>query len=103
VARTTKSALLEESIDIRRRIERNEVVRALADAGKCVLFSTHMLWQAQEICDRVAVMAGGRLLGVGTVAELCARCGATDLRGAFFNMIEMAHLTADVREMVADE
>ena len=80
-----------------------QAVRALADAGKCVLFSTHMLWQAQEICDRVAVMAAGRLLGIGTVAELCARCGASDLRGAFFNMIEMAHLTADVREMVADE
>jgi sodium transport system ATP-binding protein len=79
-----------------------QAVRALADAGKCVVFSTHMLWQAEEICDRVAVMAGGRVLGVGTSAELRERCGAKYLREAFFKMIEEAHLTADPREMSAD-
>jgi sodium transport system ATP-binding protein len=80
-----------------------QAVRALADAGKCVVFSTHMLWQAQELCDRVAVMAAGRVLGVGTARELCDRCDAKDLREAFFKMIEAAHLTADPREMSADE
>src|SRR5258706_8867765 len=80
-----------------------QAVRALADAGKCVVFSTHMLWQAEEICDRLAVMAAGRVLGTGTAAELCERSGAKDLREAFFKMIEAAHLTADPREMVADE
>jgi sodium transport system ATP-binding protein len=80
-----------------------QAVRSLADAGKAVLFSTHMLWQAEEICDRLAVMAGGRVLGIGTAAELRERCGAKDLREAFFKMIEAANLTADRREMVADE
>jgi sodium transport system ATP-binding protein len=80
-----------------------QAVRRLADAGKCVVFSTHMLWQAEEICDRVAVMAAGRVLGVGTAAELRERTGAKDLREAFFTMIEAAHLTADPREMTADE
>jgi sodium transport system ATP-binding protein len=76
-----------------------QAVRALADAGKCVLFSTHMLWQAQEICDRVAVMAAGKVLGVGTTPELCAQTNTPDLRHAFFQMIESAHQTADAREM----
>src|SRR5258706_4352074 len=67
-------------------------VRALADAGKCVLFSTHMLWQAEEICDRLAVMAGGKLLGIGTAAQLCERSRAQDLREAIFQMIAAAHL-----------
>jgi len=80
-----------------------QAVRGLADAGKCVVFSTHMLWQAEEICDRLAVMAAGRVLGVGTAAELRERCGAKDLREAFFKMIEAAHLTADPREVLADE
>jgi len=80
-----------------------QAVRSLADAGKCVVFSTHMLWQAEEICDRVAVMAGGRVLGVGTAEELRQRTGSKDLREAFFKMIEAAHLTADPREVMADE
>jgi sodium transport system ATP-binding protein len=80
-----------------------QAVRGLADAGKCVVFSTHMLWQAEEICDRVAVMAAGRVLGVGTARELRERTASKDLREAFFKMIEAAHLTADVREMTADE
>jgi sodium transport system ATP-binding protein len=80
-----------------------QAVRGLADAGKCVVFSTHMLWQAEEICDRVAVMAGGRVLGVGTAEELRHRTGSKDLREAFFKMIEAAHLTADPREVLADE
>ena len=62
-----------------------------------------MLWQAEEICDRVAVMAGGRVLGVGTAEELRQRTGSKDLREAFFKMIEAAHLTADPREVLADE
>src|SRR4051812_44567937 len=80
-----------------------QAVRSLADAGKCVVFSTHMLWQAEEICDRVGIMAGGRALGVGTADELRQRTGSKDLREAFFKMIEAAHLTADPREVLADE
>lgn len=80
-----------------------QAVRKLADAGKCVVFSTHMLWQAEEICDRVAVMAGGKVLGTGTAVELRQRYDAKDLKEAFFKMIEAANLTADAREMSADE
>jgi sodium transport system ATP-binding protein len=80
-----------------------QAVRRLADTGKCVVFSTHMLWQAEEICDRVAVMAGGRVLGVGTAEELRRRTDSKDLREAFFKMIEAANLTADPREVLADE
>jgi ABC-type Na+ transport system ATPase subunit NatA len=62
-----------------------------------------MLWQAEEICDRLAIMAGGKVLGAGTSQELRERSGAKDLREAFFKMIESNNLTADPRELVADE
>src|SRR5688572_9477506 len=74
-------------------------VRKLADSGKCVLFSTHMLAQAQDLCDRVAVMAHGRILAVGTRHELYEQWQSKDLREAFFKIIESAHETADEREM----
>lgn len=76
-----------------------QAVRRLAEGGKCVLFSTHMLAQAEEICDRVGVMARGKVLDVGTRGELCERWQAANLREAFFKMIEAAHERADAREM----
>ena len=45
-------------------------VRALAELGKTVLLTTHYLDEAQALCDRVAIMRGGRLLAVGAPAEL---------------------------------
>jgi ABC-2 type transport system ATP-binding protein len=46
------------------------LVRRLADRGQTVLLSSHLLGEVQQICDRVGVIAGGRLLAESTVAEL---------------------------------
>lgn len=51
-----------------------KLVRELgADFGKSVILSTHLLADVQAVCERVVIMAGGRVRGVGTVDELCAR------------------------------
>lgn len=47
-------------------------MRAHADAGKTVLFSTHVLDVAEKVVDRVGVIAKGELLFVGTVEEMRA-------------------------------
>lgn len=50
------------------------LIRALGDDhGKSVLLSTHLLADVEAVCERVVILAGGRVRGVGTVAELCAR------------------------------
>jgi ABC-2 type transport system ATP-binding protein len=50
------------------------LVKALAvDHGKSVLLSTHLLADVEAVCERVVILAGGRVRGEGTVAELCAR------------------------------
>ena len=50
------------------------LVRTLcADHGKSVLLSTHLLADVEAVCERVVILAGGRVLRVGTVAELCSR------------------------------
>jgi ABC-2 type transport system ATP-binding protein len=46
------------------------LVRRLADQGRTVLLSSHLLGEVQQICDRVGVIDGGRLLTESTVAEL---------------------------------
>ena len=51
------------------------VQRWSREHGRTVVLCTHNLDEAQRLCDRVAVMARGRLLAVGTSAELAARVG----------------------------
>lgn len=46
------------------------LVRALADQGQTVLLSSHLLGEVQQICDRVGVIAQGRLLAESTVTDL---------------------------------
>jgi ABC-2 type transport system ATP-binding protein len=45
------------------------------DRGVTVLLSSHLLTQVQSVCDRVGIFAAGRLIGLGTVAELAAQFG----------------------------
>jgi ABC-2 type transport system ATP-binding protein len=49
------------------------LVRELADRGTTVLLTTHYMEEAEELCDRVAVMDHGRVLELGTVQELIER------------------------------
>ncbi len=47
-----------------------DIIGGLKGAGKTVLFSTHILPDAESLCDRVAVLKGGRLLSVGRLDEI---------------------------------
>lgn len=47
-----------------------KLIRELAGQGRAVVFSSHLLAQAEEICDRIAILGQGRLLAEGTPAEL---------------------------------
>jgi len=60
-------------LDPRARIELREMIGRLADDGKAVLISSHILTELAEICDRVAIIEQGRLLAVGSVEEISAR------------------------------
>ncbi|HEY8424488.1 MAG TPA: ABC transporter ATP-binding protein [Limnochordales bacterium] len=47
-----------------------DVIRRLRDRGKTVILSTHYMEEAQELCDRVAILDHGRILALGTPAAL---------------------------------
>src|SRR6266508_1477842 len=53
-----------------------DLIRRLAARGRTVLLSSHLLGEVQQLCDRVGVIADGRLLTESTVAAL----GAVDVR-----------------------
>src|SRR5204862_8162638 len=52
-----------------------EVLRAWADRGGTVLYTSHLLDVAERVCDRVAVLHEGRLLGVGSLDDLRSIAG----------------------------
>jgi ABC-2 type transport system ATP-binding protein len=52
------------------RREVRDLIEQLKKEGKTVFFSTHILSDAETLCDRVAVIHRGELRGVGSVAEL---------------------------------
>ena len=49
------------------------LIRQLADSGKTVLLSSHLLAEVADVCDRVAVLYRGRLQATGRVSDLLAR------------------------------
>jgi ABC-2 type transport system ATP-binding protein len=57
------------------RHEVRELIQSLKDARKTIFFSTHILSDAEALCDRVAVIHKGELRGVGVVNELRSGAG----------------------------
>lgn len=59
-------------LDPQAAFDLKQLMRAHADKGKTVLFSTHVLEVAEQLCDRLAILKKGELIFYGTVAELKA-------------------------------
>jgi sodium transport system ATP-binding protein len=73
-----------------------EALRRLRDeAGKCIVFSTHIMSEVERLCDRVIVVSHGRVVAEGTVDALNAQCGERDFEETFvklaFTAEERAH------------
>jgi len=69
-----------------RAMFKNEL-RALHRGGRTVFFTSHSLADVAELCDRMVVLHGGRLLYAGTPDELTGAHGGKDLESAFLDCI----------------
>jgi sodium transport system ATP-binding protein len=63
-----------------------EVVRRLREAGKCVLFSSHVMQEVSALCDTIVIVARGAVVASGTAAELAAASGRDNLEDAFVHL-----------------
>lgn len=93
-----KLVLLDEptaGVDPQSRNRILELVRRLAGEGKTVLYTTHYMEEAAKICDRVGIVDHGRMLDVGTVADLVARHGGQSAVTIERDGAEERILTAD--------
>ena len=64
-----------------------ETVAQLRDHGKCIVFSTHIMREAEKLCDRLAIVHRGHILADGTLEELCDRYQEAELEELFFRLI----------------
>src|SRR5215204_3185446 len=56
-----------------------KTIAQLRDLGKCIIFSTHIMHEAEKLCDRIAIMHRGAILTCGTLGELRVKHGQRDL------------------------
>jgi sodium transport system ATP-binding protein len=64
-----------------------ESIRRERAAGRAVLFSTHVMSEAEYLCDRILLIHQGRLVDAGTLDELLARTGQKNLTDAFLHHV----------------
>ena len=74
-------------LDVMAALELRGTISALRDAGKTILLSTHVMVEAERLCDRIAVLHRGRILDTGTLDELRARTGAHYLEDIFVTLV----------------
>jgi sodium transport system ATP-binding protein len=64
-----------------------DFIRESQQADKCILFSTHVMWEAQKLCDDIAIIHKGKILEVGTLDQLRAKTGLEDLDDIFVKIV----------------
>lgn len=67
------------------RVLRSLILRFKQD-GKCVLFSSHVMQEVAAVCDRIVVIAGGRVVASGTTDEIIRNTGKSTLEDAFVEL-----------------
>ena len=64
-----------------------DFLRQLKSEGRCVLFSTHIMQEVAALCDRIVIIAGGRVVADGTPEALRELAGEHSLEEAFVKLI----------------
>lgn len=85
-----RNVLLDEptnGLDVMSTRAMREIVRGLRAEGRCVLFTSHVMQEVAALCDRIVVIAAGRVVADGTADELRARTGRDALEDAFVEII----------------
>ena len=82
IVHSPRVLLLDEptaGVDPQSRVRLLDLVREQARTGTTVIYTTHYMEEAQELCDRIAIVDHGKLLAIGTLAELRALVAEKDL------------------------
>ena len=91
------------TLDVPTARELRMIVKELNKSGKTILYTTHLMHEAEELCDRVAIMDHGGIIAFGTPSELKAQLAleeTLDLDGVFpLKAIEAVRAVAGVTQV----
>jgi sodium transport system ATP-binding protein len=74
-------------LDVLNALEMVEIVRELRAQGKTLLYSTHSMSEAEKLCDRIAILDGGRILACDSLEGLRAASGVHYLEDIFVHYV----------------
>ncbi|MFP3947465.1 MAG: ABC transporter ATP-binding protein [Gemmatimonadota bacterium] len=74
-------------LDVMNALEMHRILKDLRDGGKALIFSTHIMSEAEKLCDRIAIIHRGRILASGTLKELRQRTGQHYLEDIFVHFV----------------
>lgn len=77
-------------VDVELRQSLWQFILKLNKAGHTVVLTTHYLEEAETLCDRIAMMKGGRIVALDRTHELLARSGGKDLESVFLEVMRGA-------------
>lgn len=68
-----------------------DLLAKLRDEGKTVIISTHIMSEAEKLCDRIGIIIDGKMTSEGTIDEVLVKTKSDDLEDAFFNLYKAHH------------
>lgn len=81
------------ALDVINALEMRDIIGELRDAGKAILFSTHIMSEAEKLCDRIAIVHEGRIHAIGTLDELRAATSLHYLEDIFVHYVRAVAAT----------
>jgi sodium transport system ATP-binding protein len=75
------------SLDVMSTRTVRSLLRSLRGEGRCILLSTHLMDEAERLCDRIVVLYQGQVQAASTPADLKLRTDANDLEEAFVRLV----------------
>jgi len=64
-----------------------DIIRQLANAGHCIVFSSHIMQEVAALCDEIAIISDGSISMTGSLESLLTRTGQSSLEDAFVSAI----------------
>jgi len=89
-------------LDAHAVLQTRALLKALADAGRTVFYSSHLLDAVERVADHVVVLREGRVVREGTPAEIAGAVGSGSLEEAFARLTETADAEAQAAALVAE-
>lgn len=77
-------------LDVLNALDMQQVIGSLRDEGKAIIFSTHVMSEAERLCDRIAIIHRGRIHACDTLARLRALTGDHYLEDIFVRYVRAA-------------